>query len=296
MMDSAMYFGRPGGLVKLYDPVGGVLATREIGTTLFQTGGGGTRVQKSLNGTRQYVLNYGALGRQSFDFLSQYHQGHMGVGPFVFLDPGRRNLLTANQSASTSVTNDTRDFTVSGAGGTITSDGTLTTPLPKTLKWSFATTTPANAGLSLDKPSSVWPGIPVYSRPYTFWCMVVGGPINLQLTLKWMNLAGGTITTQSSTMFTTSATNWQVVSLRALTVPAGSVWVQAGVAPDVSTIASGESLYFSSFMLNEGDNPDESWAPGTGVYPVQLLSMPERYGFMEPGMVVSPSLVLQEVR
>ncbi len=295
-MDAAMYFGRPGALTKLYDPTGGMLATRDIGTTTFQTGSGGVRVQKGLNGVRQYVLNYGALGRASFDYLAQFHQGHMGVGPFVFLDPGRRNLLTTNQSSSTSVTNDTRDFTVSGAGGTITSDATLTTPLPRTLKWSFGTTTPAAAGLSLDKPSSVWPGIPVTSRPYTFWCMVVGGPVNLQLSLKWMNLAGGTISTSLSSMVTTSITNWQMVSLRALTVPVGAVWVQPGVAPDVSTIASGESLFFSSFMLNEGDNPDDRWAPGTGVYPVQVMSVPERYGFAEPGMMVSPSLVLQEVR
>jgi hypothetical protein len=296
VIDSAAYFGRPGQVRRLYDPTGGTIATREIGTTTFQTGSGGVRVQKALNGIRQYALNYSALGRVTYDWLAQFHQGHMGVGPFVFLDPGRRNLLTVNQSSTTSATNDTRDFTVSGAGGTITSDDTLTTPLPRTLKWSFATTTPAAASLSLDKPSSVWPGIPVVVRPYTFWCMVVGGPVDLQLSLRWMDVAGTTITTSLSSVITTSATVWSMVALRVTAPPVTSCWVQAGVAPVVGTIASGESLYFSSFMLNEGDNPDEQWAPGTGVYPVQVVSLPERYGFKAPDMTVSPTLVLQEVR
>lgn len=295
-MDPAIYFGRAGSLAKLYDPTGGLLSTREIGTNTFLTGSGGARVERALNGTRQFVLSYGALGKKNFDFLDQFRQGHMGTGPFVFLDPGRRNLLTVNQSASTSATNDTRDFTVSGTGGSITSDATLTTPFPRTLKWSFATSTPATASLLLDKPSSVWPGVPIVNRPYTFWCMVIGGPVNFQLTLKWMDLAGATISTSTSSMFTSSATNWLMVSLRALTVPATAQWVQAGIAPDVSTIAAGESLFFTSFMLHEGSVADDAWSPGTGVYPVQVVTLPERQGFAEPSMLVSPTLVLQEVR
>lgn len=295
MPSSTIHFGSPGGLRKLYDPTGGMLATRTISSSVFETGTGGVRTNRALNGTRQYMLNYTALGRVNFEYLNAFYQGHMGPGPFVLLDPGRRNLLTVNQSSSTSAANDTRDFTVSGAGGSITSDATLTTPLPRTLKWSFATTTPAAAGLSLNKPSSVWPGIPVVSQPYTFWCMVVGGPINLQLSLRWMNLAGGTISTSLSSVVTTSATNWQLVKVTVMIPPAGSVWVLPGIAPDVSTIGSGESLNFASFMLNEGDQPDDQWAAGTGVYPVSVMSMPERYGFGEPGMLVQPILVLQEV-
>jgi len=295
-VDPAIYFGRAGQVAKLYDPAGGLANTREISTNVFLTGSGGARVERALNGVRQFVLSYGALGRVNFDFLDRFRQGHMGTGPFVFLDPGRRNLLTVNQSSTTSATNDTRDFTVSGPGGTITSDSTLTTPLPRTLKWSFATSTPASASLLLDKPSSVWPGIPIVNRPYTFWCMVIGGPINLQLSLRWMDLAGATISTTLSSVFTTSATNWLMVSLKATTVPATAQWVQAGIAPDVATITSGESLFFSSMMLNEGSNPDDQWSPGTGVYPVQLIALPERQGFAEPSMLVSPTLVLQEVR
>ena len=298
-MDAGIYFGRPSQLRRLYDPFGGMLATIDIGSSVFVSGdGSGTNISKALGGARTYTLNYGVLGRANFEFLNAFQLGHMGTGPFVLLDPGRRNLLTGNQSSATSLTNDTRGFTVSGAGGSISSDSSLTTLFPRSLKWSFATATPASASLLLDKPSSVWPGIPVTARPYTFWFWVLGGTgaINFQLTLKWMSLTGSTLSTSTSATYTSSTSNWLLAKLSVVSVPVGAVWVQPGIAPDVSTIGSGEALYINSLQLNEGDGPDASWAPGTGVYPVQMLTLPERYGFAEPGMLVSPTLTLQELR
>jgi hypothetical protein len=295
-MDGGIYFGRVGQTRRLYDPLGGLLATRDISSSVFATGGGGARVNKAYSGYRVYSLNYGALGRDSFDWLNNFQQGHMGQGPFVLLDPGRRNLLTVNQSSGTSAANDTREFTVSGVGGTIASDASLVTPMPRTLRWSFGTSTPASALLSLDKPSSVWPGIPVVSRPYTFWCLVVGGPIDLQIQVQWLDLAGtSVVTTALSAVVTPSTTNWKMMRVTS-TPPTNAYWGLCQVVPTVATITAGESLWFSSFMLNEGDNPDPQWVGGTGVYPVQILSLPERYGFAEPGMLVSPTMVLQEVK
>lgn len=294
-MESIIYFGRPGQLRKLYDPTGGMLATREIASTVFQTGSGGARVQRALNGTRQYSLNYGALGRANFDWLNNFQQGHMGPGPFILLDPGRRNLLTVNQSSATSAIGGTNDFTVAGAGGSIASDTTQATLFPNTLKWSFGTTTPATALLSLNKPSTVWPGIPVIApRAYTFWFSCLGGPIDTIAQIVWYNITGGVVGTVSGTTVTSSTTVWKTISVTAIP-PATAIWATVQVAPTAATIASGESLYFSNFMFQEGSQP-EAWAGGTGVYPVQLISMPEKYGFAEPGMLVSPTLILQELR
>jgi hypothetical protein len=296
--DLGIYFGRPGQLRRLYDPVGGMLATRQLGTTVFPTGSGGARVQRALDATRQYSLNYGALGRQTFDWLDSFKEGHFGTGPFVLLDPGRRNVLMTNQASCTSASNDTRGFTVSGTGGTLSSVASLSTPFPRVLAWNFATTTPASASLVLDKPSSVWPGIPVWPRPYTFWVMVLGGggTVDFQLRLEWLALDGTVLSTVNSSTFTTSLSIWQMVMLRASTPPANTCWVRASVNPTVATIAAGDIIYMSSFMLNEGTDPDNQWAPGTGVFPVQVLSIPEQYGFGQPDMLVSPTLVLQEVK
>ena len=294
-MDTAIYFGPAGSLRKIFDPTGGMLVTRDISTSVFVTGAGGVRTAKALNGMRQYTLDYAALGRKNFEYLSAFQQGHMGPGPFVLLDPGRRNLLTVNQSSSTSQTNDTRDFTVSGTGGTISSDASLATSFPRSLKWSFATTTPGSASLLLDKPSSIWPGIPVTNRQYAFACNAIGGPVTVALTIKWMDLAGATLATSTGTAVATSTSAWTPLLVTALP-PANAVWAQCGLAPTLATIAAGESVNFTAFQFVEGSQPDANWAPGTGVYPVQVMSIPEQYGFAEPGMLVSPTLVLQEVR
>jgi hypothetical protein len=297
--DLDIYFGRAGQLRRLFNPSGGMLATRNLGTTVFPTGSGGARVQRALDATRQYSLNYGALGRVNFDWLDTFRQGHFGVGPFVFLDPGRRNLLTSNQSSATSASNDTRQFTVTGVGGALSSVSSLSTPFPRVLGWTFSTTTPAAARVVLDKPSSIWPGLPVWPRPYTFWCMVLGAASTVDFTLQieWLDLAGSILSTVTSSTFTTSLTNWQMVSCRATVAPpANTCWMRVSVNPVVATIAAGDVIYMSSFMVNEGDQPDNQWAPGTGVYPVQIVSLPEQYGFAHPDMTVSPTLVLQEVK
>jgi hypothetical protein len=296
--DLNIYFGRPGQLRDLYDPVGGMLATRNLGTATFATGSGGARVQRALDGTRQYSLNYGVLGRVNFDWLESFRQGHFGPGPFVLLDPGRRNLLGFNQSSGTSSSNDTRQFTVSGVGGSLSSVASLSTPFPRVLGWTFGTATPATAQLVLDKPSSVWPGIPVWPRPYTFWMMVLGAgtTVDFQLRLEWLALDGSVLSTVNSSTFTTSLTVWQMVNVRAITPPSNACWLRASVNPTVATIGINDIMYMSSLMLNEGDQPDAQWAPGTGVYPVTILSMPEQYGFGQPDMLVSPTLVLQEVK
>lgn len=296
--DLNIYFGRPGQLRELFDPVGGMLATRNLGTVTFPTGAGGARVQRALDGTRQYSLNYGALGRVNFDWLNSFKEGHFGVGPFVLLDPGRRNLLNYNQSSATSATNDTRQFTVTGTGGSLSSVASLSTPFPRVLGWTFGTTTPASAQVILDKPSSVWPGIPVYPRPHTFWMMVLGsgGTVDFQLRVEWMALDGSVLSTVNSSTFTSSLTIWQMVMLRLVTPPANTCWARLTINPNVATITSGDVLFFSSLMFNEGDEPDAQWAPGTGIFPVQVLSIPEQYGFGQPDMLVSPTLVLQEVK
>jgi hypothetical protein len=295
--DQTIYFGAPGKLIKLYDPVGGMLATREIPVSVFQTGTGGARTSRLLNGTRQYALNYGVLGRKNFEYMNAFQQGHMGPGPFVLLDPGRRNLLTVNQSSGTSGANDTRDFTVSGAGGSISSDNSQSTAFPRTLKWSFATTTPAAASLLLDKPSTVWPGIPVINRPYTFACLALAGvgSVTVAPTIRWMDLAGATLSTSTGTAVAVATTAWSELLVTA-TPPAGGAWAQCGLAPTLATIAAGESLWFSALAFAEGDQPDPVWSPGTGVYPVQVMALPEVYGFAEPSMLVQPVLTLQEVR
>lgn len=299
MVDANVYFGiDPLKAQKLWDPTGGMLAERTIDTAVFRTGSGGARVSKALDGVRQYQLNYGALGRKNFEYLNAIHQGAYGPGPFVLVDPGRRNLLTANQSAGGSQSFDTRQFTVAGTGGTIASAVASGISFPRMLTWSFATSTPGTSTLTLDKPSAAWPGIPVISRPHTFWCWAFGatGAVSIQLQVQWYGLAGNALSASTSTLTATTVGSWVKYALRNITPPAGGSWAVCSVVASSATIAAGESVSFSQFMFQEGITEDSDWQLGTGIHPVISLSLPEKYGFAEPGMLVSPTLTLQEVR
>lgn len=299
MNDNSIWFGRAGSLQKLWAPTGGMLVTRDRDTSVFTNKNGGTRTIKTLDGARQISLNYAALGRANFEYLNAFAQGHMGPGPFLLIDPGRRNMLTVNQSSATSQTGDTRGFTVTGSGGVVTSDGTGTLPSnrPKVVKWAFSTTTPATAKLALDKPSSVVAGIPVLLRAHTFWCIALatGGAITTALSIDWLSTSGAVLGTTTGTAVAVSTVT-PTKLLATGTPPAGAAYALAYVSPTVATITSGESLLLTNFMLQEGSQPDPQWVPGTGVYPVTFIGMPEKYGFDEPGMLVGPTAILQEVK
>jgi len=114
-IDTNVYFGAPGSLLTLPWPRGGIGGTRGRNVSQFLLGSGGQQVWKTLSGKRTYQLGYQSLDYATFAQLEAFDQGHNGPGPFAILDPGRRNLLTANQSAATSLTNDTTGFTIGGA-------------------------------------------------------------------------------------------------------------------------------------------------------------------------------------
>ena len=298
MNDNSIWFGRAGSLRKLWAPTGGIVATRDRDSSVFTNKAGGTRTTRSLDGARQYVLNYGVLGRASFEYLNQFSQGHMGPGPFVLIDPGRRNMLTVNQSSATSQTGDTRGFVATASGSALSSADSPWGGLPKMLNWAFTTSAPSSPTLLLSKPSNVtgWYGLPVLPRPYTFWCTVAGGPIDVQMRVDWFNVAGSFLSQNFGPFTTTSTTMPKQAAIKNVTPPAGAVWAVCYVAPNGSTILAGETLSFLNFMFQEGVDADPSWVGGTGIYPVTFLGVPEKYGFDEPGMLVSPTVTLQEVR
>lgn len=298
MNDNSIWFGRAGSLRQLWAPTGGILATRDRDTSIFTSKTGASRTTKALDAARQYALNYGVLGRSNFEYLNQFAQGHMGPGPFVLIDPGRRNMLTVNQSSVTSQTGDTRGFVIAaGAGSALTSAASPWGGLPNMLTWTFSIAAPSSPTLLLSKPSGVpgWYGIPVLQRPYTFWSTVVGGPMDVQMRVDWFGTSGF-LAQNFGGVLTTSTTVPARLGIRSVMPPVGAAWAVCYVAPTGATIGAGESLNFLDFMFQEGMTWDSSWVGGTGIYPVSFVGMPEKYGFDEPGMLVSPTVILQEVR
>lgn len=293
--DINIYFGRPGSLQSIPHPRGGVQTTRDRPTAVFRTGGGGARVGRITGGKRQFTLSWSTLDYETFAILLRFDQGHEGPGPFAFIDPGQRNQLTVNQSAATSETNDTDNFTVSGSGSSLSSDPTTYYRGPRALKWTFAYASQAGT-LSLDAPAADWPGIPVVDRDMCFSLRVKGGGpdpiITLTPKLTWYSAAGATLSTDSGNATPTTSASWTQMYVTA-NAPAGAAYVGCSVAASASTVGAGSILYLDELQLEEGATPGE-WRPGTGVPPVQVLSLVDQWPWQGSDFRTGPVLTLQE--
>lgn len=297
MTDYALYFGMPGMLIEIPHPRGGVQSSRSRLRSVFRTAGGGVRYGQMAGGKRQYTLNWQQLDDATFSTLLAYDQGHMGVGPFVLLDPAQRNQLTDNQSAATSVTYSSDNFTVTGSGHSLSSDATTYHRGPRSLKWLFAYAGQSGV-LTLNSGGEDWPGIPVVTRPYVFAFQARGaGPdaaITLTPIMRWYDTAGGLVSSTSGAPAATTSAAWTQMSVSA-TPPASAAYVLAAVAVSGASVATSASyLYLDEFQLEEGSTPT-IWRPGTGVVPVAIGSLVEQWPWSRPDFRTSPTMVLIEL-
>lgn len=289
-----MYFGRPGALFEIPHPRGGVRSTRDRPASVFRTAGGQARVGKNVDGVRQYVLQWEQLWYETFAQLEAFDQGHEGPGPFALIDPGRINMLTANQSSATSVYNDTSNFTISGSGSTLSSSQVTYDRGPRSLAWTFAFT--ATGSCHLDSPSVDWPGIPVVSGVALVFSLTAKGAgtdavMSVTPKLEWYNTSGTLLSSNSGSALTTNSSAFQAASATA-TPPASAAYVLCKV--DVTGQTAGSILYLDKFQLEAASTPT-SWRPGTGVMPVAVMSVAEAWPWEASTFREGPVMTLQEV-
>jgi hypothetical protein len=294
-----IYLGRPGALEIIYAPKGNIERTRVRLVDVFGLGGGGYRVSKQLGGARRYQIDYTRLTYETFKTLEAYDQGHNGVGPFVFLDPSQRNILTPNQSSATSERNDTNNFTVSGSGATIASSSTVYRRGPRSLAmtFQFAGTT---GGVACDTPALDWIGFPlVTGRNMCFSAWVLGGGtdgvMTVRATIRVYDITGTLLTTYVDlTTVVTNTSTWQQVSVQAYSPTAGQVWAIPRLEV-ISGVNAGDIIYMDQLNFHEGTTNDTTWSPGTGILPVSVVSLADAWPITAPTYREKPTLILQEV-
>lgn len=297
-VDRTMLLGLPGRLEEIHLPRGNVQATRMRLVDVYALGNGGARVSKQLGGSRQYRIEYKGLFYEDFKRLEAYDQGHKGPGPFVLIDPGRRNILTVNQSATTSERNDTDNFSLAGTGAGLVSSSILYRRGPRTLAWIASAAATTATTIVLDSPAREWYGFPVHvGRDMCLSAYVRGGgtdgAVGVAASLRWLDESGATLSTSTGSTVTTSAGAWQQVLVTG-DPPASAAYVTPRFAL-VSGIASGDIVYFDEMMLHEGTTPDSTWSPGTGILPVVPLGLEDSWPYQSPTYRDNPMLILQEV-
>lgn len=295
MATDSMYFGRPGFLFEIPHPRGGADTTRIRPTAVFPTAAGAARVGRMLEGRRPVQLQWERLLYETYASIEAVAQGHEGGGPFALIDPSRINYLTVNQSAATSLSNSTDNFTIAGSGCTISSTASTYDRGPRSLQWNF--TFAASGDLTLDSPSTTWPGIPVVAGvQLTFSVYHKGGGTDAVMTvvpaLEWLDSTGTLISTTSGAGGTSSSSAFAATSVSG-TPPSTAYWVRCHVTVS-SGMSAGSILYLDRFQLERGASAT-TWRPGTGVMPVGVVGFTDGWPWQAADYREGPTLTLQEV-
>lgn len=279
-----VYFGRPGSLVKLPYPRGEMDKSFQRQVYDFETATGQHIVSTMVGGSRPYTINWNALHADNHALLEQYWTGMMGQGPWVYIDPSILNMLLPNQASATNLFSDTRNFTANL--GAISSNTVAThihrAGATRSLRWLFSSapgvSTPT---ITLGAPYRSWFGYPVVpGLDYRFsaWLKpdgVVDTSITAAVKLRWLTPTGTDLTLLTSG--DTPVTAWQRLSVGGV-APIGAAYVRPTVVLDGSTVAAGGSLYVDELLL-EQDTVVNNWASGTGLRPVEILSLTDTIPF-----------------
>lgn len=166
---------------------------------------------------------------------------------------------------------------------------------PRALEWNFSTA--SSAEMFLDSPTAIWPGIPVvagqalcFSAYATGWG-VTDPTITLTPKMRWYDTAGSFLSTTTGSPLSTAASTWAQIIATA-TPPAGAAYVLCSVL--ATGVGAGASVHLDEFQLQTGSTPT-AWRPGTGVFPVSVMSLTEQWPWSAADYRQSPTLVLQEV-
>lgn len=253
-------------LTALPHPGRGIDATLRIESKVSATIGGGQSVDRAPTGRRTYELNWTSLSPEQHSIVEEFELGAKGSGPYVLLDPWRRNHLTTAQSSATSSTNGTTGFTPSPSE----SLASVTTPVrrgPRALAWTIPSSSTAGI-LTLTPPTGMtaWP-TPALSV-WTVSAWLRGGGTDPIVTagsdIVWLDTAGATLSTSTgSTIATASAAYAQIT--QTATAPANAVSFNLRLRVTPASVGAGGSIVYVDQPQLDLYNGVRAWALGTGI-------------------------------
>jgi len=238
------YFGKPAlGLVALPHPLTGLTPTNDRLATTHASSSGGRTVDFASRTRRTFALAWKAIDAVTYSVLEEFFTGARGPGPFVLLDPGRRNHLTANQSGATSQTNDPTGFVVAaGSGESVSSSPGPVLRGPRALRWTLPGSVTSGV-LALTAPAGLV-GFPVPAgTPWTFSGQLssagIAPSVAVTPVLSWRRLDGSEVAATLGTPVNAVTGSFAAFNVSLGAPPAGALFVvpQLRVAAGVLTTA-----------------------------------------------------------
>lgn len=298
--DPYLWFGRPGSLLRLPYPQGGIQRTRTRVTDEYEAAGGQMTVTRLPSGRRRISLGWDSIDYGTFAKIEEFDTGAAGRGPWAVLDPALINMLSLNQSAATSSTNDTSNFGVATTAESIASSSALYLRGPRSLAWTFLATTPAaTPELTLSSPWSGWYGIPVQAgQAYVFSAQIRGGGTDAVTTVtprvRWLTAAGATVSDTDGSGVASSSGAWAGLTATA-TAPPTAAYASLSLRATPASVTNGGIVYVDTLQFERGATVT-TWVPGTGVNPVEIISLTDTARHIAPMYRTGVTLILQEVR
>jgi hypothetical protein len=264
------YLGRLGALQKLPSPTEGMSSVPSMGGTAQPLLSGGTSVSSRLNSKTTYTLPYTLLPSVDADVILGFYRKLFGLGPYAFVDPTVRNVLSLDVSTCGARTQAAHGW--AATSGAFTRTGTPPTGLTASgvLQWAGFTSggiiNPAVDVLATP------PSVPLEACTASVW-VKASASTSMTLRLSGYDATGTLLATGPTTAFT-ATTTWQVVSVTAVAGDS-SLAASALLVPRLVANATATSVSIAAAQLEYSNTPT-TWQPGFGSPRVLISQVPGR--------------------
>lgn len=210
----------------------------------------GRAVDRSPYGVRTWQLNYEWLQPAVASALYEYATRQRGFGPFVFIDPHAKNLLSPNQASGTDALHTTEGFTVTGTGEVLSSSTSWFQQGERSLAWQLSPPVTGSGGvLRVVAPTGLYgwclpPGTPVAFSGYVRQANAADISVDITPRIAFMNGAGQVQSYVNATVITTVTGSAQAFCL-ITTMPQ----VTGGVYLEPQFIVTGSSVTGTAIVL-----------------------------------------------
>lgn len=244
---TAPYFGRPGAMMLLPQPDGGVTRPSRRAVSTHDLLSGGTATTRRPDAKRAYGLAWSQKRHADAEIVRAHYLGVYGPGPYCLLDPTERNHLDLDVSTMGRRGLGDGWVAIGSAGGTAVYDPTVAPPAAAAssgvLRWSGAA---AGGGIG----AGVMFGATFDADPLSAPVYVAGVPITLSVyaaaatgaptitpVLHYRN-GDGTLLTSTAQPAVALAAAWQRITVTATPATSGAKYVTLGftvaaAGPDV---------------------------------------------------------------
>ena len=210
----------------------------------------GQSLDRSPYGTRVWQLDYEWLLPDSASVLYEYATRQRGFGPFVFIDPHAKNLLTPNQASGTDALHTTEGFAVTGTGESLASSTAWFQQGERSLAWQISPPVTGSGGLlRVVAPTGLYGWCAPVGSSVSFSGYVRGGnaadiSVNVTPRIALLNGAGQVQSYASGAVITTVTGSTQSFCVTAL-IPSGT----GGVYLEPQFIVTGSSVAGTAIVL-----------------------------------------------